>query len=242
VSKYSQGGKMEDYKKEFINFLLDKEVLRIGEFKLKSGRVSPYFVNTGMFKDGESIGKLGWFYAAKIMDTFIQSDFDIIFGPAYKGIPLSVATTIALSRDFGVNKGYSFNRKEPKNHGEATQQKNWLVGEKIEPKDKILLIDDVFTTGDTKYEVINLLNAIAENLHFVGLIIAVDRQEIGIDGNDAIKQFEKKTGIPVYSIVNIKEIIEYLGDNKKITHPIRQRFENYLRKYGVKEVKEELRL
>ena len=224
---------MEEYKQKFIDFLLDKEALKIGEFTLKSGMISPYFVNTGMFDDGESIGKLGYFYAAKIADKFGE-EFDIVFGPAYKGIPLSVTTTIALNRDFGINKGYSFNRKEPKGHGEATKQKNWIVGHKIEDGSRILMIDDVFTTGGTKYESIDLLNSVADNLHYVGLIIAVDREEVGEDGKSAIKQFEEKTGIPVDSIVSISEIINYLWDAKKITASDKQRLEEYLRKYGVR--------
>jgi len=227
---------MEEYKQRFIDFLLDKEALKIGEFKLKSGRISPYFVNTGMFDDGESIGKLGYFYAAKIADKFGE-EFDIVFGPAYKGIPLSVTTTIALSSDFGINKGYSFNRKEPKGHGEATKQKNWIVGHKIEDDSRILMIDDVFTTGGTKYESIDLLNSVADNLRYIGLIIAVDREEVGEDGKSAIKQFEEKTGIPVDSIVNISEIINYLWDAKKITATDKQRLEEYLKKYGIEEVK-----
>lgn len=224
---------MEEYKQRFIDFLLNKEALKIGEFKLKSGRISPYFVNTGMFDDGESIGKLGYFYAAKIADKFGE-EFDIVFGPAYKGIPLSVTTTIALSSDFGINKGYSFNRKEPKGHGDAARQKNWIVGHKIEDGSKILMIDDVFTTGGTKYESIDLLNSVAESLRYIGLIIAVDREEVGEDGKSAIKQFEEKTGIPVDSIVSISEIINYLWDAKKITASDKQRLEEYLEKYGVR--------
>ncbi|MCD6126910.1 MAG: orotate phosphoribosyltransferase [Methanomicrobia archaeon] len=219
---------MKEYKKNFIEFLLKKNALKIGEFKLKSGRISPYFINTGMFDDGESIGKLGYFYAAKIVDRF-KDNFDIIFGPAYKGIPLSVATAISLNRDFGMNRGYCFNRKEIKKHGE----KKAIVGHKIESGSKILMIDDVFTTGGTKYDSIDLLNSIADNLEFVGLVIAVDRKEVDKNGKNAIKEFEMKTGIPVDSIVNINEIIRYLRENRKITEEEREIFERYLRKYGV---------
>ncbi len=227
---------MDEYKKEFIDFFLEKEALKIGEFELKNGKVSPYFVNTGMFDDGESIRKLGYSYASKIADSFKPEEYDIIFGPAYKGIPLSVATTIALSSDFGINKGYSFNRKEPKDYGGADKndiQKSWIVGDKIEDRDRILMIDDVFTTGDTKYESVDLLNRVADNLHYVGLIIAVDREEIGEDGKSAIKQFEQKTGIPVESIVNITETKNYLSDKGKISEGDLKLIDDYLGKYGI---------
>lgn len=220
---------MKIYKKDFIDFLLETEAFKIGKFQLKSGRISPYFINTGMFKDGKTISKLGYFYAAKIMDKFKPQDFDLIFGPAYKGIPLSITTAIALSQNFGVNKGYTFDRKELKKHGEQ----NWIVGHKIEDKNKILIIDDVFTTGETKYAIIDLLNSIANNLQYVGLIIAVNRQEIGENKISAIKQFEEQTKIQVDSIVTITEIIEYLISKKKIDEEQQQEFKNYLQKYGV---------
>ncbi len=239
---------MQAYKKNFIEFLLNKEALKIGEFELKSGRMSPYFINTGMFDDGKSIGKLGYFYAAKIADRFRPEEFDIIFGPAYKGVPLAVTTAIALSKDFDINKGYAFNRKEPKDHGEATKQeatkqekqKNWIVGHKIKDGDKIIMLDDVFTTGKTKYEAIDLLDSVTDYIYTAGLIIAVDRQEVGTDGTSAIQQFEEKTKIPVDSIVSISEIIEYLWSNKRITQPDRQRLEDYLKEFGIEEVRRNL--
>ncbi|MEA1994428.1 MAG: orotate phosphoribosyltransferase [Euryarchaeota archaeon] len=233
---------MEEYKENFIEFLLDKGALKIGEFKLKSGRISPYFINTGVFGDGESIGKLGHYYAAKIMDRF-NGEFDIIFGPSYKGIPLSVATTIALSRYFGRCKGYAFNRKIPKDHGEATKhdkQKSWIVGQKIEDGDKIIIIDDVLTTGGSKYESIELLNSVADNLHYTGLIIAVDREEIGEDGKNAIKEFQEKTKTPVEPIVTIREIIAYLEDAERVPNKEIHRLKKYLRKYGTQEAKKAL--
>ncbi len=234
---------MEAYKEGFIDFFLEKEALKIGEFRLKSGRMSPYFINTGVFDDGESIGELGNSYATKIVDKFKPEEFDIIFGPAYKGISLAVTTAISLSRDFGINKGYAYNRKEPKGHGEATKQdrqKNWLVGSEIKEGSKILMLDDVFTTGDTKYEAIDLLNSVADNLQYTGLIISVDRQEVGLDGTSAIKQFEEKTKIPVDSIVNVSEIMEYLWTNQKITQDDKRRIENYLIECGTEGAKKSL--
>ncbi|MBU4484232.1 orotate phosphoribosyltransferase [bacterium] len=225
---------MEQYKKDFIDFLLAKNALRIGDFTLKSGRKSPYFINTGMFDDGESIGRLGYFYAAKINDQFKTNDYDLIFGPAYKGIPLSVATSVALSKDFKINKGYLFDRKVPKDHGEGTAkdiQKNWIVGSKIEDSSRLIMIDDVFTTGGTKYDTIELLKKISDSAKFVGLIIAVDRMETGVDGKNAIAEFTAKTSIPVHAIVTIREIIDYLGNSKKITESDKQRLEDYLTQY-----------
>lgn len=234
---------MEAYKEGFIDFLLNKEALKIGEFKLKSGRMSPYFINTGVFDDGASIRELGHFYATKIKDSVDHEEFDIVFGPAYKGIPLAIATTISLNEEFGINKGYAFNRKEPKGHGEATKQdrqKNWLIGSEIKEGSKILMLDDVFTTGDTKYEAIDLLNSVADNLQYTGLVIAVDRQEVGSDKTSAIKQFEEKTKIPVDSIVNVSEIMKYLWTSKKITQDDKRRLKNYLIECGTEEVKRTL--
>ena len=229
---------MEEYKEEFIDFLLRKGALGIGEFELRSGRISPHFINTAVFNDGESIAKVGDFYARTIVDNFREEDYDIIFGPAYKGITLSVATAISLQELFSINKGFSYNRKEPKGYGEATKQdkQKWIVG-KIEDGDRILMVDDVFTTGDTKYESINLLNDIADNLEYVGLVIAVNRQEVGPDGKDAIKQFEQKTGIPVISIVDILEIKTYLSEEGEISEAELKRIDDYLKKYGNEEVK-----
>ena len=229
---------MEEYKEEFIDFLLRKGALGIGEFELRSGRISPHFINTAVFNDGESIAKVGDFYARTIVDNFREEDYDIIFGPAYKGITLSVATAISLQELFSINKGFSYNRKEPKGYGEATKQdkQKWIVG-KIEDGDRILMVDDVLTTGGTKYEAIDLLNSIADNLEYVGLVIAVDRKEVGPDGKDAIKQFEQKTGIPVISIVDILEIKTYLYDKGEISEAELKRIDDYLKKYGNEEVK-----
>ncbi|MFH1545050.1 MAG: orotate phosphoribosyltransferase [archaeon] len=226
---------MEKYKEDFIKFLIESKALAFGEFTLKSGRKSPYFINTGMFDSGEKIAKLGFYYANKITKEFSKKDYDIIYGPAYKGIPLALTTAISLAKDFGIDKGYSFNRKEEKEHGD----KGAVVGAKIKEGAKIIILDDVFTTGETKEETIELLNSIGK-IEYVCVLIAVDRKEVGVEGSSAIKEFEKKHGIPVKSVVNIREIIEFLH-NKEINgkvyvnDEVKKEMEAYLEKYGVKE-------
>ncbi|OYT43749.1 MAG: orotate phosphoribosyltransferase [Candidatus Aenigmarchaeota archaeon ex4484_56] len=222
------------YKEKFINFLLENGAfLYDNSYNLESGRNSPYYINTGVFYRGENIKEIGYYYASKITDKFDPEEYDIIFGPAYKGIPLCIATAIALNEDFKINKNFAFNRKEPKSHGESTNQ-NWIVGCEIKEGDKILIVDDVFTTGNTKYEIIDLLNGLVNNIQYTGIIIAVDRQETGKDGVDAIKQFEKTTDLSVDSIVNINDIVEYLHNKGKITEDKLKEIEDYRNRFGSK--------
>jgi len=207
---------MENYKKEFIDFLVLSNSLKLGEFNLKSKRQSPYFVNTGEFNKGSLISRLGEAYAKAIIDNNIECD--ILFGPSYKGIPLALATSIELSKR-GKDVGYAFDRKEAKDHGEASGlinasksdiQKAYLLGSKIPPNAKIVILDDVFTTGDTKYESINFLERISEDPDITAILIAVDRMEVDLFGKNAIKEFSMDSKVPVYSIVNSREIIDCL--------------------------------
>lgn len=232
---------MEKYKEEFIEFLLKQNALKFGEFTLKSKRSSPYFINVGDLNDGLGISKLGEAFASVISNLYEQPD--VLFGPSYKGIPLSVTTSIALSQK-GKNIGFTFDRKEVKEYGEATGadlQKTVLIGTIIKDNDKIVIVEDVFTTGETKYDTLNLLNKIAKNLRFPALVIAVDRQEVGIDGKNAIQEFTEKTGIKVLSIISSSDILEYLKkDPNKYSNEI-MRMENYLKVYGTDEVKKKFK-
>lgn len=228
---------MEQYKEEFIKFLIDQGVLKFGEFTLKSQRMSPYFINVGDLKDSEGIARLGEAFASAILS--FTSNVDILFGPAYKGIPLAVATSIAF-KSKGRNVGFSFDRKEVKEYGEATGsalQKQIIIGSEIKDNSNIVIVEDVFTTGDTKYDALNLLNKMASNLKFPVLMIAVDRQEVGVDGRSAIGEFTEKTGIPVKSIINSWDIIEYLESQSPQFSEELKNMKNYLRVYGTDEVK-----
>lgn len=225
---------MEQYKKDFIDFLLSTNSLKIGEdFTLKSKRLSPYFINVGDFNEGSSIDMLGQAYASAVQG--LGQEVDILFGPAYKGIPLAVTTSIALSKK-GRKVGFAFDRKEAKDHGEVTNkadlQKAMIVGKKIQNGSRIILLDDVFTTGDTKYETVELLGKLADNLQYPALVIAVDRQEVGIDGKSAIDEFTQKTGIPIASIVSTSEIYQHLKTKQDLNQKDVERIATYLRVYG----------
>ena len=224
---------MKQYKKEFIEFLIENKSLKFGEFTLKSGRISPYFLNTGMLYSGKAMANLGKFYAETVVDNFKDHSFDVLFGPAYKGIPLSIATVTALVHHYDINVNYSFNRKEIKDHGDG----GILVGKKITSTDRIIIVDDVITAGTAVRESLSLLNKLSGQVS--GIVISVDRMEKGKDGEfSAIQEISNQFGIKVFSIVNIIEIIEYLqaqddlGDlgNKQA---LISKMEDYRSQYGV---------
>ncbi|MHC4598035.1 MAG: orotate phosphoribosyltransferase [Planctomycetota bacterium] len=194
---------MQAYQEEFIRFLVTRGALRFGEFTLKSGRRSPYFVNLGDFSDGTSLRRLGVFFARTIREAF-SGGFDLLFGPPYKGIPLAVACAAAFDELEGESVPFSFNRKEEKAHGD----KGTFVGRVPGKGDRVILLDDVFTTGKTKEEAADLLRDAGAEV--CGVVIAVDRSEVGPDGKSAIAEFEAAYGVPVRSIVTIHEIIAYL--------------------------------
>lgn len=195
---------MKPYQKEFIEFALANDVLRFGSFTMKSGRVSPYFFNAGMFKDGEAFARISDFYARAIHDDF-QADFDLLFGPAYKGIPLATCASIGLRNNFNTNVAVSFNRKEAKDHGEG----GMVIGTPLKDK-RILLVDDVITAGTTIRESVEL--ATKEGGKIIGIVIALDRQERGLRSNrSAIQEIEQEFGVKVVSIIKLDDLVEYLS-------------------------------
>ncbi|MBU0526865.1 MAG: orotate phosphoribosyltransferase [Candidatus Micrarchaeota archaeon] len=215
----------------FIEFLARSGAVKFGEFTLKSGRESPYFISTGVLADGSLTYELGKYYAQKIKDQF-GTDFDAIYGPAYKGIPLAVATCIALQNEYGINKPWIFDRKEKKLHGD----RGAFVGGDLDSGARIILVDDVMTTGGTKVEAIEKIKS-SLNAELIGVIIAVDRMERS-NKKTAIEEFTESTGVPVHSIENIKNIFEYLKENKVdstqyVTEKIYQKYVGYMKKYGL---------
>lgn len=223
---------MKEYKKEFISFLLENKALKFGDFTLKSGRKSPYFLNTGMLYSGSAISRLGEFYAETINDN-MKEKFDVVFGPAYKGIPLAVTTVNALYSKFKIDADYSFNRKEAKDHGD----KGLLVGRKLEGGEKILLVDDVITAGTAIREVLELLKGLG-NPEIAGVVVSVDRKEKGTGEESAIQELNRTTGINFFPVVTIDDIIEYLQmfpleGNREETDKYIDLMKKYREQYGV---------
>lgn len=212
---------MEQYQKDFVDFTLETGVLKFGEFTLKSGRISPYFFNAGLFNTGSHLSQLGNFYAQAIEASNLQ--FDVLFGPAYKGIPLAAATAIALNDNFNRNVPYSFNRKEAKDHGEGGS----IVGHPL--KGDILIIDDVITAGTAIREAQDIINTNDANTK--GVIVALDRQEKGKGELSAIQEVEQIFGIRVLSIINLSHIIDYLKASKN--EDVVSRIESYRSQYGI---------
>ncbi len=191
------------YKEEFIEFLVECDALKFGEFELKSGRIAPYFINTGMFDTGMKIKKLGSFYAKAVQEHF-SDNFDGIYGPAYKGIPLCISAAQALS-DMGMDKGYVFNRKEAKTYAD----KSLVIGMPLTSSSRLILVDDVITSGKAIRESLEVLKS-CNNPLVKGIIISVNRQEKGKTDKNALKEVEEILGIPIHAIVTITDIKKYL--------------------------------
>ncbi|TXM12475.1 orotate phosphoribosyltransferase [Vibrio parahaemolyticus] len=213
---------MKAYQREFIEFALEKEVLKFGEFTLKSGRKSPYFFNAGLFNTGRDLARLGRFYAAALADSGI--DFDVLFGPAYKGIPIATTTAVALADHHDIDTPYCFNRKEAKNHGEGGN----LVGSALEGR--IMLVDDVITAGTAIRESMEIIKANGADL--AGVLVAIDRQEKGKGELSAIQEVECDFGCAVISIVSLGDLITYLEEKGNATEHL-EAVKAYRAEYGI---------
>ena len=231
---------MQDYQRAFVDFLLEAEALRIGEFRLKSGRVSPLFLNAGQIHTGPQLTHVGKACAAALLDRVGADAFDVVFGPAYKGIPLAVATAMGLAAE-GVEKPYLSDRKEAKTHGaEASggSVAKRLLGRPPAEDCRFVMIDDVLTTGGTKDEAAALLAEIAPQGSCVALMILLDRQETAPDGSEAVASFTERTGIPVLPVLSATEMIDDLAARGVISGSDLDRCRAYWREYGTAAAKE----
>ncbi|MCI6480956.1 MULTISPECIES: orotate phosphoribosyltransferase [Treponema] len=226
---------MEQYKKEFIDFMVECEVLKFGSFVLKSGRKSPFFMNAGAYITGSQLFRLGGFYANAIHDNF-GDDFDVLFGPAYKGIPLAVATAIAYSRMYGKEVKYCSDRKEEKDHG---ADKGALLGYKIKDGDRVVIIEDVTTSGksiEETYPKIKAQETKPGAIKIVGEIVSLNRMERALDSSkSALDVITEKYGFPAKAIVSMKDVVDALytnGDKTYITDELKKEIDDYYSQYG----------
>lgn len=219
-------------RKDFIQFMIDSDVMIFGNFTTKSGRQTPYFINTGRYQTGQQISKLGEFYADFITEK-VDVDFNVLYGPAYKGIPLVAASSAALYQRHEREYNFSFNRKEAKDHGEGGH----IIGYQPQDGDKILIIEDVITAGTSVRESVELLSKCAD-VEIVGVVVSVDRMEKGQAGISAAQEIEKEFGIKTYAMVNVQEVIECtynveLNGKVYVDDALHNRMRDYLKKYGI---------
>ena len=224
---------MEQYKQEFIEFMIDCDVLKFGDFVTKSGRNTPFFVNTGFYRTGAQLRKLGEYYAKAIESKF-GFDFDVLFGPAYKGIPLTVATTMAISQFYDKDIKYCSNRKEVKDHGD----KGILLGSPIADGDKVVIIEDVTTAGTSIQETLPIIKAQGD-VTVAGLVVSVDRMERGQGEKSALAEIEEKYGLKTTAIVTMAEVVEHLYNKPYkgkiiIDDTLKAAIDTYYKQYGVK--------
>ena len=230
-----EGERMEAYKQEFIEFMVESDVLKFGEFTLKSGRTSPFFMNAGSYVTGEQLKRLGEFYARAIHDNF-GLDFDVVFGPAYKGIPLSVVTAIAMYELYGKEVKYCSDRKEVKDHG---ADKGGMLGYELKSGDRVIMVEDVTTSGKSIDETYPKLMAAAD-VEVKGLIVSLNRMEVGKGGVvTAQQEVQERYGFPVASIVSMAEVVEHLYNREVagrvvIDDGVKAALDVYYEKYGVK--------
>lgn len=214
---------MQDYQREFLRFALHLGVLRFGDFTLKSGRQSPYFFNAGLFNSGSALARLGRFYAAALQTSGLACD--LLYGPAYKGIPLAAATAIALADGYGRDIPYAFNRKESKDHGEG----GLIVGHPL--RGQVLIIDDVITAGTSVRESIDIIQA--QGARPAGVLIALDRQERGQDERSAVQEVQDRFGIPVVSIATLADLVTFLEESPGGIPETLAAVRDYRSRYGV---------
>nr|WP_243888233.1 orotate phosphoribosyltransferase [Shewanella algae] len=218
----TRGEIVKAYQREFIEFALERQVLRFGEFTLKSGRKSPYFFNAGLFNTGRDLARLGRFYAAALVDAGI--DYDLLFGPAYKGIPIATTTAVALAEHHDLDIPYCFNRKEKKDHGEGGN----LVGSEL--KGKVMLVDDVITAGTAIRESMEIIQANGATL--AGVLIALDRQEKGKGELSAIQEVERDFGCQIVAIIKLADLIAYLAEKPGMEQELAA-VSDYREQYGI---------
>ena len=225
---------MEQYKQEFIEFMVDCQVLKFGDFVTKSGRNTPFFVNTGFYRTGAQLKRLGEYYAKAINDKF-GLDIDVLFGPAYKGIPLSVTASIAISDLYDKDIKYCSNRKEVKDHGD----KGILLGSPINDGDRVVIIEDVTTAGTSIQETLPIIKA-QGNVEPIGLVVSVDRMERGQGTKSALSEIEENYGLKTTAIVTMAEVVEHLYNREYkgkviIDDKLKAAIDKYYEQYGVKE-------
>ena len=219
---------LEGYKKEFVNFMLDSNVLKFGDFTLKSGRKSPFFMNAGLYVTGTQLMKLGEYYATAIHNTY-GDDFDVVFGPAYKGIPISVVTAVAYSKLYGKEIRYCSNRKEAKDHGDA----GILLGSPIKDGDRIVVVEDVTTSGKSMEETIPIVKAQGD-VTIVGLMVSLNRCERGKGDKGALDEIKDLYGFDTAAIVSMDEVVGYLVEKGMIDDELKARIDAYYAEYGIK--------
>lgn len=226
---------MEAYKSEFIEFMVESDVLKFGEFTLKSGRKSPFFMNAGAYVTGSQLMRLGEYYAKAIHETY-GDDFDVLFGPAYKGIPISVVTAVAYSKLYGKEIRYCSDRKEEKDHG---ADKGSFLGSSLKDGDKVVMIEDVTTSGKSMEETVPKVRG-AANVQIVGLMVSLNRMEKGLGGEkSALEEIKEKYGFDANAIVTMEEVVEHLYNREclgrvVINDEIKARIDEYYRQYGCK--------
>lgn len=226
---------MEQYKQEFIEFMVESDVLKFGEFTLKSGRKSPFFMNAGAYVTGSQLMRLGEYYAKAIHNTY-GDDFDVLFGPAYKGIPISVVTAVAYSKLYGKEIRYCSDRKEEKDHG---ADKGSFLGSSLKDGDRVIMIEDVTTSGKSMEETVPKVKG-AANVEIVGLMVSLNRMEVGLGGKiSALDEIQEKYGFPANAIVSMAEVVEHLYNRPCqgkviIDDTLKTAIDEYYKEYGVR--------